>query len=101
MKNRLSRGVMLLAAIAIMISLAVALAPDASAQNSRPSAKDVETNTHAQPVYGMQKTCCITILPGAIPSPDTELNSESAASSTPYSSPSRWFCMGYINGYDP
>ena len=98
MKNRLSRGIMLLAAMAIMISLVIALAPDASAQNSGPAAKDVETNTHAAPAIGSSKVCCITIMPGATIS-TTEIGSESAESSTPYSSPSRWFCMGgYQNG---
>jgi hypothetical protein len=99
MKNRLIRSVMVLAAIVIMISLTVALAPDASAQNSRPSAKDVETNTHAVPVYGMPKICCICISPGPIPSPDADAEASSETTeTTPYSSPSRWFCMEYCRG---
>ena len=100
MKNRLSRGIMLLAAMAIMISLVIALAPDASAQNSGPAAKDVETNTHAVPVIGSSKICCICVSPGPIPSPDADavIGSEQPTSSTPYSSPSRWFCMEYCRG---
>jgi len=100
MKNRLSRGIMLLAAMAIMISLVIALAPDASAQDSRPAAKGVEATTYAIPVGFTPKTCCITIMPGATIS-TTEISPASAASSNPYSSLSRWFCMGYQNGNNP
>jgi hypothetical protein len=108
MRNRLAKSVMVLATIAMVVSMVAALTPDASAQDSltapdglskwmrynMPAAKDLEATTYAIPVDGMSKTCCITVLPGSIPSPDTEIGSASAASSTPYSSPSRWFCMG-------
>jgi len=115
MRNILSKSVMVLATIAIAVSLVAALTPDASAQGSGtapdgpakwmrhniPAAKDVEATTYAIPVDGMSKTCCITVLPGSIPSPDTEIGSESATSSTPYSSPSRWFCMGRYGNNNP
>lgn len=100
MRNILSKSVMVLATIAIAVSMVAALTPDASAQDSRPAAKGVEATTYAIPVGFTPKTCCITIMPGATIS-TTEISPASAASSNPYSSPSRWFCMGYQNGNNP
>ena len=100
MKGRLSILLMSLLALALSLSLVATLAPDAGAQNSGHATKDVEINTHAVPVYGMSKICCICVSPGPIPSPDADavIGSEQPTSSTPYSSPSRWFCMEYCRG---
>jgi hypothetical protein len=98
MKGRLP--ILLMSLLAL--SLVATLAPDAGAQNSGPAAKDVEATTYAVPVtvdgIGILKFCCICVSPSPYPTSDSVIGSEQPASSTPYSSPSRWFCMDYCRG---
>jgi hypothetical protein len=60
----------------------------------------VETNTHAVPVIGSSKVCCICISPGPIPSPDADAEASSETTGTQIydGGPSRWFCMEYCRG---
>jgi hypothetical protein len=111
MKGRLPILLMSLLALALALSLVATLAPDAGAQNSGtapdgpatwmryniPAAPDLQVGCCPNGFLGVTlKNCCIRVTPGSQPGPDAVIGSESAASSNPYSSFSRWFCMGFI-----
>jgi len=105
---------MVLAAIATVIGLIAALPPDASAQDSGtapdgpakwmrpsiPAAQGLEAAANAN-FISQQKTCCICVSPGPIPSPDADAVIGGTASTTVTTidgGPSRWFCMDYCQG---
>jgi hypothetical protein len=113
MKNRLARSMMVLATIAMVVSLVAALTPDASAQDSGtapvgpakwmrhniPAAPDLQAACCPNIIGVTLRNCCIRVSPGPIiPGPDAVIGSESAAPSTTFSSFSRWFCIGFTNG---
>jgi hypothetical protein len=110
MNGRLPALVMVFAALAMVISLVVALTPDASAQDSvtapdvtamwmrhnTPASQDLQAICCTNQLIGLvSKTCCITIVPGyPQPGPDAVIGSEPAAGFMPSGEVSRWFCAG-------
>lgn len=107
MKNMLARSMMVLATIAMVVSLVAALTPDASAQDSgttpdglskwmrynMPAAQGLEAAANAN-FISQQKTCCIMVSLGTIPSPDAVIGGTASTTVTTIDGgPSRWFCM--------
>jgi len=109
MKGRFTILLMSLLALALVLSLVAMLAPGAGAQDGGtapdgpakwmrhnvPAAQGSEAAAAANAYSISLKVCCICISPGPIPTSDSVLGSETPTSSTPYSSPSRWFCTDY------
>jgi len=115
MRRRSIGTLILLVAIAITLSLVVALAPDAGAQGSVaapdsstdwtryniPASQDLEAACcgKAKANGFTNKRCCITIVPSCPPpGPDTVIGSE-PATVKPSGGDTRWFCGGFLNGY--
>lgn len=111
MNGRLPTLVMVFVALAIVISLVVALAPDAGAQDSVtapdvpatwmrhniPAAQDLQATCCANAIpdgvgFKFEKPCAITT--GGCPKPVPDLEPHPEQAGIPFTGQGRWICSG-------